>query len=158
VVVVVQSSCITIHFPHGSVHSNYLPTSPCLSPLRGTCPIWLLTVYCSFIGSIFTWLHTRYIAYGYTSAKKYSFRAEWLHQSGLAPSEPSKTPRWRITPRPASIQRGTLYIALRSMLHFLFAFCRTPLLNVHSGVVANCDNIRNGFIGYALALGLQCNG
>jgi hypothetical protein len=37
------------------------------------------------------------------SAKKYSVRAEWLRQSGRAPPEPSETPRWRITPRPASI-------------------------------------------------------
>jgi len=49
-----------------------------------------------------------------TSAKNISVRAEWLRQSGRAPSEPSETPRWRITPRPASIPRVALHIALRS--------------------------------------------
>jgi hypothetical protein len=77
---------------------------------------------------------------GGTSAKKYSVWAEWLRQSGRTPLEPSETPRWRITPRPASIQRVALYIALRSLFHCLFAFCRSPILNDHSGVVANCDN------------------
>ena len=75
-----------------------------------------------------------------SSAKKYSVRAEWLHQSGRTPSEPSETPRWWSTPRPASIQRITLYIPLRSLFHCLFAFCRSPILNDHSGIVANCDN------------------
>jgi len=49
-----------------------------------------------------------------TSAKKISVRAEWLHQSGRAPSEPSGTPRWQTTPRPAPIQCVALHIALRS--------------------------------------------
>jgi hypothetical protein len=40
---------------------------------------------------------------GTTSAKNISVRAEWLRQSGLAPSEPSEIPRWLITPRPAFI-------------------------------------------------------
>jgi hypothetical protein len=75
-----------------------------------------------------------------TSAKKYSVRAEWLRQSGRAPSEPAEKPRWRIIPRPASIQRVAFYITLRSLFHCLFAFCRSPILNDHSGVVANCDN------------------
>ena len=75
-----------------------------------------------------------------TSGKKYSVRAEWLGQSGRAPSEPSETPRWRITPRPAAMERVALYVALRSLFHCLFAFCRSPILNDHSGVVANCDN------------------
>jgi hypothetical protein len=74
------------------------------------------------------------------SRKKYSVRAEWLRQSGRTQSEPSETPGWRITPAPASIQRVALYIALRSLFHCLFAFCRSPILNDHSGVVANCDN------------------
>jgi len=81
-----------------------------------------------------------WIVWSHTSAKKYSVRVEWLRQSGRAPSEPSETPRWRITPRPASIQRVALYIALRSLFHSLFASCRSPILNDHSGVVANCDN------------------
>jgi hypothetical protein len=33
-----------------------------------------------------------------TSAKDISVRAEWLLQSGCAPSEPSETLQWRITP------------------------------------------------------------
>jgi hypothetical protein len=55
-------------------------------------------------------------------------------------SEPSETPRWRINLRLASIQRVALYIALRSLSYCLFAFCRSPILNDHSGIVANCDN------------------
>jgi len=75
-----------------------------------------------------------------SSAKKYSVRAEWLRQSGCAPSEASETPRWRITPRPVSIQRIALYITLRSLFHCLFALCRSPIVNDLSRVVANCDN------------------
>jgi hypothetical protein len=77
---------------------------------------------------------------GGASAKKYSVWAEWLRQRGRAPSEPSETPRWQITRRPASRQRVAVYIALRSSFHYLFALCRSPILNHHSGVVANCDN------------------
>jgi len=73
-------------------------------------------------------------------SKKNSVQAEWLHQSGRAPSEASETPRWWITSRPASIQHVALYIALRSLFHCLFAFCRSPILNDHSGAMANCDN------------------
>jgi hypothetical protein len=71
--------------------------------------------------------------------KKNSVRAEWLRHSGGAPAEPSETPRCHITPPPASIPRLTLYIALTVRGHFLFAFCRSPILNAHSGFVANCD-------------------
>jgi len=73
------------------------------------------------------------------SAKKYSVRAEWLRRSGRTPSEPSETPWWRITLRPASIQCVTFYITLRSLFHCFFVFCRSPILNDHSGIVANCD-------------------
>ena len=72
-----------------------------------------------------------------TSAKNISVRAEWLRQSGRAPSEPSETPRWRITPCPASIPRVALYITLQSPFRRFFSFCRSP---IHSGVVANCDH------------------
>jgi len=47
-----------------------------------------------------------------TSAKNISVRAEWLRRSGRALSEPSETPWWQITPRPASIQRVAFHIAL----------------------------------------------
>jgi len=75
-----------------------------------------------------------------SSAKKYSVRAEWLRQSGRAPSELSETLWWWITLHPASIQRVALHITLRSLFHYLFVFCRSPILIDHSGVVANCDN------------------
>jgi len=75
-----------------------------------------------------------------TSAKNISVRAEWLRQSGPAPSEPSETPRWQITPRPASIPRVALHIALRPPFRRFFSLCRSPILNKHSGVVANCDH------------------
>jgi len=74
------------------------------------------------------------------SAKNISVWADWLRQSGRAPSEPSETPRWRITPRPVSIQRVELHIALRSPFRRFFSLCRPPTLNKHSGVVANCDH------------------
>jgi len=74
------------------------------------------------------------------SAKKFSVRPEWLRQSGRAPSEPSETPRWRVTPPAASIPRVTLHIALRSLFHRFFLLCRSPILNERSGVVANCDH------------------
>jgi len=77
---------------------------------------------------------------GHTSAKDISVRAEWLRQSGRAPSEPSETPRWQITSRPASIPRVALHIALRSLFHCFFLLCRSPILNERSGVVANCDH------------------
>jgi len=75
-----------------------------------------------------------------TSAKNISVRAEWLRQSGCAQSEPSETPRWRITPRPASIPRVALHIALRSPFRSFFSLCRSPISNKQSGVVANCDH------------------
>jgi len=74
------------------------------------------------------------------SAKYISVWADWLRQSGRAPSEPSETPRWRITPHPASIPRVELHIPLRSPFRCFFSLCRSPILNKHSGVVANCDH------------------
>jgi len=75
-----------------------------------------------------------------SSAKNISVRAEWLRQSGRAPSEPSETPRWQITPRLASLPRVPLHIALRSLFQRFFLLCRSPILNERSGVVANCDH------------------
>jgi hypothetical protein len=74
------------------------------------------------------------------SAKNISVWADWLRQSGRAPSEPSETPRWRITPRPASIPRVDLHIAFRSPFRHFFSLCRSLILNEHSGVVSNCDH------------------
>jgi len=64
---------------------------------------------------------------------------KYFRLGGMAPSEPSETPRGRITPRPPSIQRVAFHIALWSLFHRWFSFCRSPILNDHSGVVANCD-------------------
>jgi hypothetical protein len=75
-----------------------------------------------------------------TSAKNISVWADWLRQSGRALSEPSETPRWRITPRPASIPGFELHIALPSPFRRFFSLCRSPTLNKHSGIVANCDH------------------
>ena len=72
--------------------------------------------------------------------KNVSVRAEWLCRSGSAPSAPSEIPRWRITPRPASIQRVAFHIALWSLFHRFFSFSQSPILNNHSGLVANCDH------------------
>jgi len=75
-----------------------------------------------------------------SSAKNISVRAEWLHQSGHAPSEPSATPQWRNTPRPASVPRVASPIALWLPFRCCFSLCQSPSLNKHSGVVANCDH------------------
>jgi len=93
-----------------------------------------------------------------TSAKNISVRAEWLRQSGRAPSEPSETPRWRITPRPASRPRVASHIALRSPFHHFFSLCRSPILNKHSGVVANCDHTSEWVHWVHACIGMQCNG
>ena len=57
------------------------------------------------------------------SAKNNSVRAEWLCQSGCAPSKPSETPRGLINSRPASIPRVALHIALRSPFRCFFSLC-----------------------------------
>jgi len=75
-----------------------------------------------------------------TSAKNTSVWAEWLCQSGHAPSEPSETPWWWISLSPASIPRVVLHIALPLPFRSFFSLCRSPILNKHSGIVANCDH------------------
>jgi len=110
-----------------------------LRPLRRSAgnfeTIWNLCG--SSAGDLVPWSHSSSSG---ASAKNVSVRAEWLRQSGRAPSEPSETPRWRITPRPASIPRVALHIALRSQLRSFFSLCRSPILNKHSGIVGNCDH------------------
>jgi len=81
-----------------------------------------------------------------TSAKHNSVPAEWLSQSGRAPSEPSETPRWQITPRPAAIQRIVLHITLQSQFHCFFSLCRYSIVNKHYGGVANCDHSTRHFV------------
>jgi hypothetical protein len=76
-----------------------------------------------------------------TSAKTISILAEWLHQCGHAPSEPSELPRWRITLHAASIAHVALHITLRSpFLHF-FSLCQSPNSNENCFIVANCDHM-----------------
>ena len=75
-----------------------------------------------------------------SSAKNISVRAEWLRQSGRPPSERVETPRWWITPHPASILLVALHIALRLPFRCFFSLCRSPIINKHSLVVANCDH------------------
>jgi len=102
------------------------------------CNRWALHVFCCLleVDSKLKPLKSQY----HTSAKNISVRAEWLRQSGHALSEPSETPRWWINPRPASIPRITLHITLRSLFRRFFLLCWSPILNKHSGVVANCDH------------------
>ena len=76
-----------------------------------------------------------------SSAKDISVWAEWLCKSGRALWEPSEPPQWRITPCPASIPLVALHIALRSLFHQFFSFCRCSISNEHSGLVANCDRM-----------------
>jgi len=77
----------------------------------------------------------------HASANSISVQAEWLRESGRAPSEPSETPWWRITLRLASQPRVALHIVLRSPFRHFFSLCRSPILNKHSGVVGNCDHM-----------------
>ena len=93
-----------------------------------------------------------------SSANNNSVQAEWLRQSRRVQSQPSETPRWRITPQPASVPCVTLNIALRSQFQHSFSLCRCPIFNEHTDVVANCDYSSEWVIGYAHALGLQCDG
>ena len=90
-----------------------------------------------------------------TSAKEYSLRAEWLLRGGCALSEPSETPGWRITLCPVTIQRVALYNALQLLFHCFFALCQSHILMITLALWPNVEIRRNGFIGYALASGLQ---
>jgi hypothetical protein len=65
---------------------------------------------------------------------------KYFRPGGLAPSEPSETPRWRYTPRLASIPRVTLHIALQLMFHRFFSRCRFRILKERSGIVATCEH------------------
>jgi hypothetical protein len=74
------------------------------------------------------------------SANNISVRVEWLRQSGSAPSEPSETPQWWNTPRPASILWVMMHIALQLPFRRFFLLCRAPMLNKHCGVGTNSDH------------------
>jgi hypothetical protein len=76
-----------------------------------------------------------------SSAKKYSVWTELLSSSGRAPSKPSETPRWQITPCPVSIQRDVLHIAVRLLFHRFFALGCSSTLNYQSSVVATSDYV-----------------
>jgi len=86
-----------------------------------------------------------------TSAKNYFVRVEGLRQSGCAPSEPSATPRWRLTPRLASMPRVALHIALPSQFNRFFSLFRSPILKEHSDVEGQlCPYVRMGSLGTRL--------
>ena len=73
--------------------------------------------------------------YRFHYISKKHFRA-----GGMAPSEPSETPQWRITPRLASTPRVALHTAIRLPFRRFFSLCQSPISNKHSGIVANCDH------------------
>jgi len=75
-----------------------------------------------------------------TSVKRISIRVESLSRNWCALSPPWETPLWRMTPRLVSIQLIAVFINLWSLFHHFFSFCRSPVLNDHSGDVANCDH------------------
>jgi len=75
------------------------------------------------------------------SGKIISVWAEWQCQSGQALSESSETPPWQITGCAASIARVALHIALRLQVCRFFSPCRSPMLNKHSCLVANCGHM-----------------
>jgi len=80
--------------------------------------------------SILPMLHHR-------SAKNISVSAKWLHDCRHPLSVPSETPRWRNTPRLASIPRIALHITLELLFYRIILHCRSLILNDHSCVVAN---------------------
>ena len=71
---------------------------------------------------------------------------EHFRPGGIAAWEWTRTVRAvRNTPvagysAPGPIRRVTLHIALRSQFHPFFSLCWYPIVNEHSGVVANCDH------------------
>jgi len=89
------------------------------------------------LGSSYASMHSWNIC---SSAKNISVRAEWLRQSGCAPSEPSKTPRWQNTLHQAPIERVALHITDQSQFRRLLLLWRYPIVNDHCGVVANFDH------------------
>jgi hypothetical protein len=106
-----------------------MPVAP--QSLRACVGIsWLFTVNVQVINKCFP----------STSAKNISVWADWLCQSGRAPSGPSETPQWRIPSRLASEPRVKLHITLRSPFRHFLSLCRSPTLNKHSGIVANCEH------------------
>ena len=66
----------------------------------------------SVVQSSVGWMRTMGEVLNLPSAKNISVPVEWLSQSGRALSEPSDTPCWEITARPASIQRVAFHLAL----------------------------------------------
>jgi len=77
------------------------------------------------------WTTWRWAAF-VTSAKNIAVWAEWLRQSGRAPSEPWETPRWHNARCPAPIPCVTLHITLPSRLCRFFLLYRYPIVNKHS--------------------------
>jgi len=94
----------------------------------------------------------------YTSVKNIFVWAEWLRQSGRAPSEPSETPRWRTSPLLASIPCIAFHIAFQSPLRRFFSLCRSPIYTNTLTLWPTVTIHRNGFIGCTLASGLLCDG
>lgn len=73
-------------------------------------------------------------------AKDISVRAEWLCQSGCAPSEPFETSRWGMTVCSPSRPHIVLYSTLRLLVHHSFLFCQSSVWNHHSGGCAIGDH------------------
>jgi len=145
-----QQTHTACYLPHPTPHK--LPTSQQIQPTicqqldASLClPLEIYQVFRqTMLGH--TWKHIVnwdlecISSWEYTSAKNISVWAEWFGQSGRAPSEPLETPRRRITRRLASRPHVASHITLRSPIHRFFPLCRSPILNNHSGVVANCDH------------------
>jgi len=78
--------------------------------------------------------------------KRYTSSNERLIPARLAYSECTLSVRgvrdtwWQLTLLPASIPPVALPIALRSLFHCSFLFCRSAISDEHSVVVANCDH------------------
>jgi len=52
----------------------------------------------------------------------------------------------------------TLHIALLSQCAWFFSLCQSPIINKHGALWPTVATDWNGFIGYTLASGLQCDG
>jgi len=105
------------------------PDPAVITPRRGLLnPIWQVVPLISHSRSYPPYCSHIHHPSLCSSGKNISVRAEWLRQSGRTQSEPSETPRWRITQRPASIPRVALHIAVRSQFRrFSLRLCKSIL-------------------------------
>jgi len=127
--------CVQLNLPCNSTNTHPPPPSPSLiSSVNVSGGGWQKQIFPSLLPFVDNWLC-------HWQEKNISIQVESLHQSGQAPSEPSETPNWWISPLPASITHIVLHIALGSEFHCFFSLFQFRNLNEHSGIAANCSHL-----------------